>query len=125
MTNKNLSEWIEPDSLVLLESWAREGLTDEDIAEKIGITVRTFYRWQKYIVTDANGEITQPIKEALKKGKELPDAKVEQSLLNKALSGDVTAMIFWLKNRRPDKWRDKPEALSGEEREPVRIIFDV
>lgn len=125
MTNKNLSEWIEPDSLVLLESWAREGLTDEDIAEKIGITVRTFYRWQKYTVTNADGEITQPIKEALKKGKELPDAKVEQSLLNKALSGDVTAMIFWLKNRRPDKWRDKPEALSGEEREPVRIIFDV
>ena len=125
MTNKNLSEWIEPDSLVLLESWAREGLTDEDIAEKIGITVRTFYRWQKYTVTNADGKITQPIKEALKKGKELPDAKVEQSLLNKALSGDVTAMIFWLKNRRPDKWRDKPEALSGEEREPVRIIFDV
>lgn len=125
MTNKNLSEWIEPDSLVLLESWAREGLTDEDIAEKIGITVRTFYRWQKYTVTNADGEITQPIKEALKKGKELPDAKVEQSLLNKALSGDVTAMIFWLKNRRPDKWRDKPEALSDEQREPVRIIFDV
>ena len=125
MTNKNLSEWITPDSLVLLESWAREGLTDEDIAEKIGITVRTFYRWQKYTVTNANGEITQPIKEALKKGKELPDAKVEQSLLNKALSGDVTAMKKKKKNRRPDKWRDKPEALSGEEREPVRIIFDV
>ena len=123
MTNK-LSEWLEPDSLLLLESWARDGATDEDIAEKIGITVRTLYRWQKYSVTNADGELTHPIKEALKKGKQLPDAKVEQSLLNKALGGDVTAMIFWLKNRRPDKWSDKPKQ-SYETAEPVRIIFDV
>lgn len=122
MTNK-LTEWLDPDSLLLLESYAREGLTDEEIAEKMGITVRTLYRWQKTDVADADGKITHPIKDALKKGKELPDAKVEQSLLNKALSGDVTAMIFWLKNRRPDKWRDKPEAVTMEQ--PVKIIFDV
>lgn len=124
MTNKNLSEWLEPDSLVLLESYARDGLTDEEIAEKVGITVRTLYRWQKHSVTNADGELTYPIKEALRKGKELPDRKVENALLNKALSGDVTAMIFWLKNRRPDRWSDKPKQ-SYETSEPVRIIFDV
>ena len=124
MTNKNLSEWITPDSLVLLESYAREGLTDEEIAEKLGITVRTLYRWEKYSVTDVDGKITHPIKEALKKGKELPDRKVENALLSKALNGDVTAMIFWLKNRRPDRWSDKPKQ-SYETAEPVRIIFDV
>lgn len=122
MTNK-LSEWLEPDSLLLLESYAREGMTDEEIAEKVGITVRTLYRWQKLTVTNADGQLTHPIKDALKKGKQLPDAKVEQSLLNKALSGDVTAMIFWLKNRRPDRWSDKPKYETAEP--PVRIIFDV
>ena len=30
-------------------------------------------------------------------------------MLNKALKGDTTAIIFWLKNRRPDKWRDRKE----------------
>lgn len=48
-----------------------------------------------------------PILQALKKGKEVVDFAVENSLLKKALAGDVTAMIFWLKNRRRDKWRDR------------------
>lgn len=46
--------------------------------------------------------------EALKKGKEVVDFEVENALLQTALSGNVTAQIFWLKNRKPDKWRDKP-----------------
>ena len=48
------------------------------------------------------------IRDALKKGKEVVDYQVENALLNKALNGDTTAQIFWLKNRKPDKWRDKP-----------------
>ena len=50
------------------------------------------------------------------------DYEVENALLAKALGGDVTAMIFWLKNRRPDKWRDKPERV--ETGEGVRIVDD-
>ena len=75
------------------------------------------------------------ISEALKKGKEVVDIQVENALLKRALGydyqeqrieksdkdgtkiiqtirhipADTTAQIFWLKNRRPDKWRDKPE----------------
>lgn len=85
--------------MTLLEGWARDGLTDEQIAYNAGITTSTLYAWKsKY----------SEISEALKKGKEVVDFEVENALLQTALSGNVTAQIFWLKNRRPDQWRDKP-----------------
>ena len=43
--------------------------------------------------------------------KEIYDDEVEEALHKKALEGDTTAMIFWLKNRRPNDWRDKRENL--------------
>jgi hypothetical protein len=43
---------------------------------------------------------------ALKRGREASDARVEESLYRNALAGNTTAQIFWLKNRRPDRWRD-------------------
>lgn len=118
--------WLEPDGLTLLEGWARDGLTDEQIAEKIGCGVRTLYDWKNRF---------PQISQALKKGKEIVDIQVENALLKRALGydykeqrieksdkdgtkivqtirhvpADTTAQIFWLKNRRPDKWRDKPE----------------
>lgn len=97
--------WLSPEGLTLLEGWARDGLIDEQIAEKIGINPATLYDWKKKY---------PEISEALKKGKEVVDYEVENALLLKALCGDVTAQIFWLKNRRPDKWRDKPAEPSGD-----------
>ena len=91
--------WLTEDGLILLEGWARDGLTNEQIAANCGINPDTLYSWKK----------THPtISEALKKGKEVVDYEVENALLKKALCGDVTAQIFWLKNRRPRCWRDKP-----------------
>ena len=79
-------EWLEPDGLLLLEGWARDGLTDEQLAEKMEISPSTLYEWKvKY----------PEISEALKKGKEVVDYQVENALLNKALGGDTTAQIFW------------------------------
>lgn len=49
------------------------------------------------------------LNELLKKSKEVVDYEVENALYKSAMSGNVSAMIFWLKNRRPDKWRDKRE----------------
>ena len=93
-------DWLEPDGLTLLEGWARDGLIDEQIAHNMGITTKTLYEWKrKYCV----------ISEALKKGKEIVDFEVENALYKAAIEGNTTAQIFWLKNRRPDRWRDKPE----------------
>lgn len=131
--------WITEERLITLEGWAREGLTDKQIAEhKIGIAETTLCAWKnKY----------PQIKEALKKGKVPVDYEVEKATLKMALGYTVTLkkpmkvktvkqlankgrieeerieyvdeevyiqpnsvnQIFWLKNRMPDKWRDKPE----------------
>nr|DAV57539.1 MAG TPA: terminase small subunit [Caudoviricetes sp.] len=91
-------KWLKKENLLLLEGWARDGLTDEQIAKNMGISVKTLYRWQ---------EQYSQICQSLKKGKEVVDYEVENALLSSALEGNTTAQIFWLKNRRPDKWRDK------------------
>ena len=98
MAKGKYQKWLEPEGLLLLEGWARDGLTDEQIAHNMGITRKTLYDWKaKY------GDICN----ALKKGKDVVDYQVENALLSSALDGNTTAQIFWLKNRRPDKWRDK------------------
>lgn len=125
MAKGKYEKWLEPDNLILLEGWARDGLTDDQIAHNMGIRRETLYDWKKKYPNISN---------ALKKGKEVVDILVENALLKRALgfdveerkikilpdgtkeatmitkhvAGDVTAQIFWLKNRRPDKWRDKP-----------------
>lgn len=96
--------WLTSEGLTLLEGWARDGLTDEQIAKKCGISRETLNQWKnKY----------SDISDTLKKGKEVVDYQVENALLSAALEGNTTAQIFWLKNRRPDKWRDKPEESRG------------
>ncbi len=110
-----MEEWEEKDSLFLLESWARDGLTEAQIAGNMGISARTLLNWKKKSV---------PIFLSLKRGKEVSDYEVENALYKSALEGNVTAMIFWLKNRRPDKWRDKQESkvdLTG----AVRIVDSI
>ena len=126
MAKGKYQRWLEPDGLLLLEGWARDGLTDEQLAEKMGISATTLYDWKNKF---------PEFSEAIKKGKEIVDIQVENALLKRALGydyqeqrieksdkggtkiiqtikhvpADTTAQIFWLKNRRPDKWRDKPE----------------
>jgi transcriptional regulator with XRE-family HTH domain len=98
-------DWIKGDGLILLEGWARDGLTDEQIAHNIGISRSTLNEWKnKYSV----------IADTLKKTKEVVDRMVENALFKKAMDGDTTAQIFWLKNRRSHDWRDRKEtAVSG------------
>ena len=95
------SKWEEvKDKLILVEGWARDGLTNEQIAENLRINPDTLYKYKKKY---------PEFSEALKKGKEIVDYEVENALLKNALEGNITAQIYWLKNRRPKKWRDKIE----------------
>lgn len=111
-----------PDKLILVQGWARDGDTEKMIAEKLGVGTSTITRWKQDYPA---------FLEALKKGKEVIDREVENALLKNALGyeyeeqtvtnkGDVvtirkyqhpntTAIIYWLKNRKPKEWRDKHE----------------
>lgn len=125
-------KWLESENLILLEGWAREGLTDIQIAGKIGISKQTLYDWKKKYAD---------FSDSLKKGKDVIDRQVENALLKRALGyeyeetsekyeggelvekkitkkqvvPDTTAQIFWLKNRQPSKWRDKVQVDSEAE----------
>jgi hypothetical protein len=121
-------EWLTPDGLLQIQGWARHGLTNEQIAHNIGVSSQSFYTWlAKFPV----------IVETLKRGRKPVDIEVENALLKRALGydyeetvtevedieggkkrkhirkvakhvpPDVGAICFWLKNRRPDKWRDR------------------
>lgn len=98
-------EWLTPQALQRLEGWKRNGLTDEEIAHNIGIRRETLWNWQKKHHNIAN---------ALKRGKEDVNFIVESALLKKALGGNITAIIFYLKNNWRDKYNDSE--LSPEER---------
>lgn len=99
MAKGKYQRWLEPEGLILLEGWARDGLTDEQIAYNMGCSRSTLNVWKnKYPV----------ISDTLKEGKEVVDRKVENALLKSALNGNVTAQIYWIKNRMRDKYSDKP-----------------
>lgn len=128
-------EYVEP-KLKLVEGWARDGLTDAQIAKKLGISYTSFKDYKnKY----------PPFLAILKRGKEVIDLEVENALLKRALGykykeitkeqrtnkdtgkieqwikevekevvPDTTAQIFWLKNRKRDKWSDRKEETEEE-----------
>lgn len=103
--NGKYKYWISEEGLIRIQGWARDGLTNKQIAEKIGVAPKTFYDWLKRYSNLCN---------SLKENKDVVDRKVENALLKNALNGNVTAQIFWLKNRKPNEWREKREAEANE-----------
>lgn len=144
MAKGKYQEWLTKDGLLLLESFARDGLNDDQIAQKMGINRSTYYRWQVE---------NKDIRDAIKRGKAPVDIAVENALYKSAIGftkkvkkpvklrqrggaevveyveeeiyvpPQVTAQIFWLKNRKPNKWRDKPDDIGTGT--PVTVIIDV
>ena len=117
MAKRKYDYWKSEDGLLLIEGWARDGLTDEQIAKNIGINRDTLYEWKKKF---------PDISDALKRTKEVVDREVENALFKAAMEGKVTAMIFWLKNRKQLDWRDKRETqLSATvQNVPDRLVIE-
>lgn len=90
---------------ILIEGWARDGLSQQQIADNLGIGLTTLKDYRKKSPT---------ISTAIKKGREVSDYHVENALYKSAIEGNVTAMIFWLKNRKPNEWKDKKEPMEIE-----------
>ena len=120
MANGKYKEWLTEEGLIKIEGWARDGLTDEQMAHNIGISTSTLYDWKKKY---------PELSESLKRGKEVVDRQVENALLKTALGFEyeeetvtntgavvttkkyskpnTTAQIFWLKNRKSNEWVDQ------------------
>ena len=74
------------------------GLTETEIAEFWNISYRTLARWIQKNPT---------FRHRIKQGAQQADITVIQALLAQAQKGNITAAIFWLKNRQPQKWNDR------------------
>jgi len=108
-----------------IKKLAEYGFIDRQLAELFGVDISTIKRWKQN---------SPELMRLLKEGKEIADARVVMSLFERATGyshpdvhisnyqgtitktditkhypPDPTAMIFWLKNRQPDHWRDKQE----------------
>lgn len=154
MANAKYKEWLSHERLLLLEAWARDGVTQAQIAARMGICPNTLKVWKKRY---------PELSKALEKTREMADAEVEKALQQKALGytvavkkvykcreiqyspegkkiseadvlregvdevyvpADLRAQSFWLKNRRPDRWRDKAEPTTDEAAR-VEIVDDM
>lgn len=150
MCKGKYQQWLTDEGKVRLQGWARDGLSDEQLAEKMGVCPSTFYAWKnKY----------PEISEALREGKEVADRKVENALYNSCFDRKITirrpfkvkevyyndgkrcerervmygeedvaipanekAIEFWLANRKPEKWSRKEKLeVSGEKGGPLVI----
>ena len=120
------------------------GATDTRLAEMFEVDIATIHHWK----TDVPEFLS-----AVKEGREWADANVAKSLYHRAIGyshqeddirtlsvgggrseivitptvkhypPDTTAAIFWLKNRRPEQWREtKAVELTGKDGGPVETI---
>lgn len=138
MARKDVSEWLTPEGLTLLEGWARQGMTADGIADRMGLTPASLARKRRSCpALDA----------ALRRTREVVDFEVEAALLKRALGyeaveertedkngkpgvirtvkhvpGDVHAQIFWLQCREPKKYRE--ESRSGMPEPEVRAAVE-
>ena len=114
MAKTTYKDWEEKEKILLLQGWARNGLTNEQIASNMDIAVSTLWEWRKK---------SPKISSALKIGKDEADIQVENALYKEALKGNTTAIIFWLKNRKPKEWRDKIQQEITTE-SAVKLVID-
>lgn len=131
-------EWLTPDGLMRVEGWARDGLSDKQICHNMEIGQDSFYKWkarfpefaealkrgkapvdhevENALLASALGHV-QKVKKAikLKTKRQLKDKgtieeeRVEFVEEEVYIPPQVAAQIFWLKNRKPQCWRDRQD----------------
>lgn len=116
---------------LLAEQYAREGMIDKEIWAKLGIARNTFYRFQneykefREAIKRGKRPVDVEVEKALLKravGFEYEEKTIETEIgydgqpkpskiktTKKMVPPDVGAIAFWLKNRRPERWREKQE----------------
>ena len=132
MAKGKYQRWLTPEGLLQIQGWARDGFTDEEIARKMGVTRKTLYEWMnKYgdicdalkrskdvadrIVEDAlfRKATGYKTKEVVRERRLDPVTRQQVLVVVKEIerevAPDTAAQIFWLKNRKPEVWRDKRE----------------
>lgn len=132
MAKPKYEEWLTDDGLLRISGWARDGLTYQQIADNMRINVTTLRDWRKaYPVIDsalkesadiadrhvenalykrALGYTYDEVTQELHLNKDTGEERfVETRRVTKHVLPDVTAQIYWLKNRKPKNWRDKRE----------------
>ena len=156
MAKRKIDDWIQDGRLIperreVLETWARNGLTMEEIARNMQISKSTLQDWAKKY---------QDISSALKNARAHADAHVENALFQKAIGctktlkkpikvrrwrvengkkvgeeevieyadeevyipPDMGAIAFFLKNRMPDKWKDRRIEVPDEDKDEAGMI---
>ncbi|OFI46743.1 hypothetical protein BG262_02795 [Floricoccus penangensis] len=93
MAKPKYEEWLTEEGLLKIEGWARDGLTDEQIAHNMGISRATLNNWKVKHVD---------ILDTLKRGKEVIDRQVENALLKRAFGYDYTERQVKIVNRDKD-----------------------
>jgi hypothetical protein len=137
-----IQDWLTEDGLLQIQGWARDGLSLENIAHNIGINVSTFYEWKKkkpeirealkkgaapadVIVENALYKRATGYKTIERKKIKLPDGTTRVEVIEKEVPPDTTAGIFWLANRKPERWKRKQvneirlEEIEDETREDI------
>ncbi|EAC6780046.1 helix-turn-helix domain-containing protein [Listeria monocytogenes] len=136
MAKGKYADWITDEGLIKLEGYARDGLIDDQVAAKIGIARQTLYEWKKKypVIDDAlkKGKevVDRHVESCLLKNamgytytEDVPmriknkyydeenrlceKEEVIVVQVNKQKPAETVAQIFWLKNRKPESWRDK------------------
>ena len=128
-------EWLEPDGLLIIKGWARDGLTNLEIAKNMGISDSTFNEWQrkfpqipetikegrKPVIIDVEDTFYERklkgyfIEEEIVEVTKHPDGKKTEhrKKMKRWIPPDTTALIFYLKCRKPQQYNDK-QAISAD-----------
>ncbi len=154
MATGKYQQWLTPEGLGKLEAWARDGLTDEQLAQKMGINPATLYRWIRdhceicEALTRGRGGAREQIENALYKralgytvevnepvkvrrrfwntavGKMEEEEEVVQGTREVHFPPDVRAASMWLTNRERDRWAEHPTPVDGQH-EGVTVEVDL